>query len=308
MGSQKTFSKPPLSIDDQLTLLKNRGLNILDEAKAKHRLETVGYYRFSGYFAPFQTSNHRPHLFQENTTFERIWDVYVFDRELRLIFLDLLERIEIALRSAMTNHLSQKYGPLWYLSEECFSTKWIAVSQKSKKSPRDYFINEIKGICQEKKEEFIKHYYTHYDQPPYPPSWMIMECLSFGKCTSLFRHLAKVSDKAAISKVFGYHPKVIESCLESLRYTRNICAHHSRLWNRWFVLISKHMHAFGNVPTRPRSLHQQLVIIEHLHESISPHSQWKTRLFELLIKHQTSLPFHLMGFQKDWQNDPFWKL
>ena len=68
------------------------------------------------------------------------------------------------------------------------------------------------------------------------------------------------------------------------------------------------MRAFENIATTPRSLHQQLIIIEHLHRVISPHSHWKTRLFELFEKHQTSLPFQLMEFQKDWKNDPFWKL
>ena len=179
---------------------------------------------------------------------------------------------------------------------------------KPGESPSDYFRKEVNHICKEEKEEFIKHYFSKYQHPTYPPSWMIMECLSFGTCLNLFRYLAKINDKSIISKTFGYHPKVVESCLVALRYTRNICAHHARLWNRWFVVIPKDVKAFSAIPTKSRSLHQQIIIIHHLNKIISPNSLWKNNLFSLFNRNKENVPFHLMGFQKDWQNDPFWKL
>jgi len=309
---KRKFEKKSLSINEQLDLLIDRGLIIIDHNIAFHCLSTVGYYRLSAYFKPFLISNNgEKHQFKPKITFDQIWQIYVFDRELRLHVSDALERIEIALRAALSNVLSQRYGNLWYLSKKPFCQKWLTKphnkNKKKKFSPSQYFIKEINEICDNKKEDFLSHYYKKYDEPPHPPSWMIMECLSFGKCTSLFRNLAELKDKKMISEVFSYHARVVESALEPLRYTRNLCAHHSRLWNRWFVYTPKNLNAFGNFNSEPNSFHMQAFLINKLNEVISPDSKWKDRLFHLFEKYSDHVPFDLMGFQSDWRNDSFWK-
>lgn len=306
MDKQKqTFTKIFIPVEQQIEVLQQRGLSVNDLIKTRHRLNTVSYYRLSAYFKSFQI-NRDNHNFKPNTTFDDIWRLYVFDRELRLLVLDVLERIEITLRTALSNRMSEKYSIHWYLSKKPFSPKWFR-QNKLNRSPYDLFMQEIKEICANKKEDFIKHYYNKYNEPTYPPSWMVVECLSFGKCTSLFRNLVKLEDKKAICKVFGYHPRVIESTLEAMRYTRNICAHHARLWNRWFVYAPKHLNAFGPFKTKPRSLHEQLFIISKLLQKISPNSSWKTRLYKLFEKYER-FPGPAMGFINNWRDDPFWEL
>lgn len=309
------FEKKSLLINEQIQLLLDRGLIIKDRNLAIRCLSTVGYYRLSAYFKSFLIPNNSEHQFKKGITFEQIWQVYVFDRELRLHVSDALERIEIALRTSLSNAMSYKYGNLWYLETKAFCQKWITVhkindetkKKKKKLSPQQYFLNEINEICYDKKEDFIKHYYFKYNDPAYPPSWMMMECLSFGKCTSLFRNLSKLEDKRIVCNVFGYHPRVIESSLEPLRYTRNLCAHHSRLWNRWFVYAPKHLNAFGSLDSKPNSFHIQAFLIDKLNEAISPGTQWKSRLFDLFEKYSEYVPFQMMGFQDDWRSDYFWK-
>lgn len=312
MYKKKSFGKKSLLINDQINLLIKRKLIINNLDQARLCLETVGYYRLSAYFKSFLVVNNSDddHLFKMGTTFEQIWQIYVFDRELRLHLSDALERIEIALRTALTNVLSEKYGNLWYLSEEPFQESWInSQSDKTKKklSSHQFFIKEIKKICKDKKEDFLKHYYEKYHHPNYPPSWMMMECLSFGKCTSLFNNLKELKDKKMISKVFGYHATVMISVLEPLRYTRNICAHHSRLWNRWFVYSPKHFESLNNLYCPQNTFHMQAFVIDKLNEAISPGTLWKKRLFNLFEKYSKYVPFHMMGFQNDWRNDYFWK-
>ncbi len=309
---KSNFEKKSLLINEQIKLLLDRGLIITDMNAAGHCLSTVGYYRLSAYFRPFFLPNNNEHKFKNGVTFEQIWEIYVFDRELRLHVSDALERIEIALRASLSNAMSYKYGNLWYLSKKPFCQRWLTSpkqidGKKKKLSPHQYFLNEIKEICNDKKEDFVKHYYNKYNNPKYPPSWMIMECLSFGKCTSLFRNLSELTDKKTISKVFGYHPRVIESSLEPLRYTRNLCAHHSRLWNRWFIYAPKHLDAFGNFESKPNSFHMQAFLIDKLNEAISPGSKWKERLFNLFEKFSNYVPFEHMGYQSDWKNDLFWR-
>lgn len=135
-----------------------------------------------------------------------------------------------------------------------------------------------------------------------------MECLSFGKITSLFRNLATLKDKKSISDIFGYHPRVVESTLEPLRYTRNLCAHHSRIWNRWFLYAPKHLKAFGSLVPPSNSLHMQAFIIHKLNESISPNSGWRNNMRMLFSEYANYVPFELMGFLRDWENDPFWAM
>lgn len=225
---------------------------------------------------------------------------------MRLIITDSLERFEIALRTAISNTMSLRYGNLWYLSNDCFAKQWFEPKGQFRDTPYEFFRREINEICLRQKEKFIKHYFSKYNSPTSPPSWMIFECLSLGICTSVFRNLKNLSDKKEICEIFSYHPRVIESCLEPLRYIRNICAHHSILWNRWFVYVPKHIKAFGTIKTKPRSFHEQIFMINKLHQVISPSSNWKEKLFILFSKHEKHVPFTHMGFIKDWQNDPFW--
>ncbi|MCK4608571.1 MAG: Abi family protein [Gammaproteobacteria bacterium] len=303
---KQTFAKTSIPVEKQIELLQQRGLRIDDLIKAKHRLNTVSYYRLSAYFKSFQISKEN-HNFKPNTCFDDIWHLYVFDRELRLQVLDVLERIEITLRTALSNKMSEKYGTLWYLSKQPFAAKWSSHKNSKSNTPYTHLKKDIEDICCRKKEDFIKHYYDKYNEPIYPPSWMIIECLSFGKCTSLFRNIATLEDKKAICQIFGYHPRVIESTLEAMRYTRNVCAHHARLWNRWFVYTPKHLNAFGEFKTKPRSLHEQLFIIGKLLQTISPNSLWKTRLYKLFEKYE-QFPGPAMGFTNNWREDPFWEL
>jgi abortive infection bacteriophage resistance protein len=133
-----------------------------------------------------------------------------------------------------------------------------------------------------------------------------MECLSFGKTNTLLRYINRKRDSKAICEVFGYHPTVMKSTMEVLRYTRNLCAHHARLWNRWFVYAPKHAHAFGTLECPPRTFYELAFVMTKLQQAISPHTAWKDHLFKLFEEHP-SIPFYRMGFQQDWQNDPFWE-
>lgn len=304
--SEKQFTKKALAIREQIEILLKRGLIIFDQDKVFRYLSTVSYYRLSAYFRSFQIKDDKDHHFKPGITFDQIWQTYVFDRELRLHISDALERIEIALRTALSNVMSIKYGNLWYISEKPFCKNWMSPNKRDGVSAQSRFKEEIHKICRNESEAFIRHYFNQYSYPQYPPGWMLMECLSFGKVTSLFRNLAKLEDKKAISHIFGYHPRVLESSLEPLRYMRNLCAHHARIWDRWFIYAPKYLHAFGNFISPIHSLHMQVFIIHKLNESISPDSEWKKRLHQLFEKYSDFIPFSLLGFSENWQTDPFW--
>src|SRR5690349_1743582 len=103
---RRPFSKPYLPVAEQIALLRSRGMQITDEARAAAALERIGYYRLSGYWYPLRGSVVNSDgtttildQFQPNAEFGQVVDLYVFDKKLRLIMLDALERVEVGLRT-----------------------------------------------------------------------------------------------------------------------------------------------------------------------------------------------------------------
>ncbi|WP_165482826.1 Abi family protein [Legionella gresilensis] len=305
--TKQHFTKLPTSLDEQITLLKDRGLTISDQQVCRHRLSTVSYYQLSAYLKPFE-SDQISHSLHPGINFDDIWDLYIFDRELRLLFLDALERIEVALRTSLVNTLSQRYGAWWYIDKNVFKSSWFEKNQRTHKSPSEEFKKEIELLCgRGKTEGSIQHFYKKYHSPEFPPSWMLFEYLSFGKCTSLFRYLKDHQDKKGISAVFNQHPNIVESSIEALRYTRNICAHHLRLWDRWFVYKPRRIKELTDANCAPGTLKEQIILLNLFHKAISPKSLWNERLYQLFEKHMTPLvPIHLMGIDSNWRNDLIW--
>lgn len=113
------YEKQPLTIEDQIKQLKARGLEIPDETIAYHYLANISYYRLAGYWWPMQ-ADRTNHIFKPNSRFDDVIALYNFDRELRVLFFDVIERIEIGLRSKMIYHLSLEYDAWWFQKPELF--------------------------------------------------------------------------------------------------------------------------------------------------------------------------------------------
>ncbi|MEO5643657.1 MAG: Abi family protein [Bacteroidia bacterium] len=214
------FSKTFLSYSDQLNLLKDRGLIIDDEGKALHLLEHLSYYRLSGYWYPL-LSDKEKHVFKSEAKFENAFKIYCFDRELRRLVLAEIEKIEVAVRSKITYTLSKTKGAFWFQDAAMFSNPIIHADTLSK----------IGQEFTRSDEEFIKAFKNKYSNP-LPPSWITMEITSFGSLSMLYKNLKPGFEKRDISHHFGLADKVFETWLHSLVYLRNVCAHHTRLWNR----------------------------------------------------------------------------
>jgi len=90
------YLKAALSFPDQLAQLQQRGLHVTDPDRALHWLRRVSYYRLSAYFLPFKNGE----SFRPGTEFNDVAGLYIFDRKLRLLVLDAIERIEVALRTS----------------------------------------------------------------------------------------------------------------------------------------------------------------------------------------------------------------
>jgi len=110
------FTKPATSITDQLALLRRRGMVIDDEPAARHYLQHISYYRLRAYWLTYEApAAVGDHAFRPGTRFEDVLALYVFDRHLRLLVMDAIERVEVALRAGWAHHMAMTYGSHGYL-------------------------------------------------------------------------------------------------------------------------------------------------------------------------------------------------
>ena len=101
------YNKIAITIQEQITLLQGRGLQVNDIAIAEHFLSNISYYRLEGYWWPMQADKVK-HIFKPNSRFEDVIALYNFDRELRLLIFDVIERIEVGFRTKVIYHLSHE--------------------------------------------------------------------------------------------------------------------------------------------------------------------------------------------------------
>jgi len=141
-----TYTKPFLTIAQQIEQLKSRGMLFADESKATYYLENLNYYRLSAYWLPFE-KEHSSHTFKQGTQFEKVLEFYIFDRELRLLMLDAIERIEVSVRTRFAYEMSQKYGSCPHLDRTLFNP------------PHKYTqtLSKLQSEINRSKEPFIKH-------------------------------------------------------------------------------------------------------------------------------------------------------
>lgn len=308
------YEKPWTSFEEQLELLKERGLSITDESKALEGLKRIGYYRLSGYWYPFkkrsneccvltdpvnikvqQQKSQREKVekivldeFLNGATFENAVKLYVFDKKLRLLVLDAIERIEVALRVDVSHTLG-KLGRFSYLEAEHLSNDFTQkIDNKTGVSSHITWVQNHAKLINRSKDEFMKSCKKKYGLPV--PIWIACEVWDFGTLSKLFsglkpEHQIKIANKYGIS-----NGAIFASWLKSLNYLRNICAHHSRLWNRNMVDQPKKP-TEGDVPLFEAAWqdpHTQarvfllLYITQSLLTKINPRSSWWQRLMTLI--------------------------
>ena len=314
--SKKNYNKTPLSFQDQLSLLKQRDLIVDNELKAIDYLQEISYYRLSAYFLPYQKTKDK---FNPNTNFKQIIDSYSFDRELRLLIFDCIERIEVAIRTQMVYCLSMHYNDShWQDNQNLFITPYYNKIGNLVDPYSDFQSIISKAKTARTPEVFIKHYIDNYNKPSNPPSWMCLELLTMGELSHLYRGLKNNSDKKRIANFFDVHPTVFESWLHTLTYVRNICAHHSRLWNRDLAIEpEKLLKPVGNWVSKPfennKRMFYFICVLKYLITRANPGNSLKDKLQNLFKKYLTvpiqyiGIPSDGKGSGLDWENEPIWK-
>lgn len=231
-------SKPFLQLDQQVELLRSRGLTISNDQYAKDVLEDSNYYRFSGYSLTLRRNDH----FFAGVTFENIDAIYNFDQTLRSLLFQYLQIIEVRFKSVYAYEFAKIYGPTSYTDPANFKSRITDHEPITAQELEDLLKKPQK--MREKRlndELFLKH----YQGVDLLPIWIFIELFTFGDLSRIFE-ASRDELRIAVSKHFlknkplrkNYRsPKNVsymEWNLRCLTTLRNFCAHGSRLFNRVF--------------------------------------------------------------------------
>lgn len=284
--------KPWLSFPDLLRRLRDRGLAVENQAAALDYMERIGYYRLSGYWYPLRkidsaasTAQGKPvraDTFEPGSRFEDVVRLYVFDKKLRLLALDALERIEMAVRVDVA-HLLGEVDPLAHENPACLHgnfTKQIQTRGKDKgKTQHQVWLDKYRGqVHGARKTPFVAHHLQQYGGLPI---WVAIEVWDFGMLSKLFSGM-KFADQQTIAAIYGAPDgQAFARWLRSLNFIRNVAAHHSRLWNINVLELSP-------VPTGWPAMNNArpffyFCLMQQLVHVICPNSSWGERVKSLLV-------------------------
>ena len=214
------YNKPSLTYQQQISKFKSKGLSYNSEEDFIGILSRISYARFKEYSKPFIPKGHNN--FKKNVKLKNIRDLYIFDHSLRMCIFEAIKVIEVALRTQIIQAHSISFGPYGYLDIKNFRT-----------SPKEHakLITRIRDeVKNKKKEKLITQFFSVYTSETDVPIWIVAEVVSFGTLSFFFKYL-KEHEKQQVCDFFKVPPMYLGSWIHAINYTRNICAHHSRIWN-----------------------------------------------------------------------------
>lgn len=287
-----TYSKPALDVAGQLKHLQGKGLIVHDVDLAELWLKRLGYNRLLIYTRPLQDTHKK---FLPGKSFDDVIYLYEFDRQLRLLCMDAIERIEVALRAALSNALSNAHGPHFYGEVNHYNSLPEMLS--------------FLGHYGRAKSIAIDHYKSTYHTPAHPPIWALLEAVSYGNLSRLFSSLT-LPNRKIVAAELGFNETILTSWLRSINLVRNICAHHGRLWNRSLVVdtpkkANQLAYAWPTIRHPQRTFAARALIMAALLSRIEPDSDWRCRMRDL-VSSRTSIDPAVMGFSPDWTKQPIW--
>jgi len=301
------FTKPFQTYEQQADRLLNRGLKGDRNTLIGH-FQAVSYYRLSGYFYPLRKPDPaapgaKLDDFVADASVDQVWDRYVFDRRLRLLAMDALERIEVDARTRLAYLHTEKYGPFGYADNPATLPE-LSVKDRNK------FLMKLRREYTTSGEEFVVHFRTKYGSHHNDlPLWVVCELMTFGSLLTFYRGCEK-NIRSQLASRYGVHDTVCLSWLTALNTIRNICAHHARLWNRALGVRPAIPNKIGEwikpVPIPSGRVFGVLTICHHCLGIIAPKNEWAARLKELLADYP-EIPLRQMGFLPDWENHPKWQ-
>ncbi len=231
------------TINEQIEILKDKGLIIEDESRTKEILLKENYFFIMGYRHLFMKSS-KENKFIPGTTFEELYALFTFDRNFRNIIFKNVLVIENQLKSVISYQLSKKYG---YREKDYLNPKNFTSDHDKTRRVRD-LIDKMKRQIRinASSHNATMHYMNNYG---YIPLWVLVKVLSFGIVCELYTILKK-EDQIEISEIFNTTPSVLEDILVILSNYRNLCAHEDIVFEHKTerIIPNTKYHELMNIP------------------------------------------------------------
>lgn len=229
------YSKPQLDASQLCNKLRSQGLTIRSESEAHDVLNRCSYYRFKAYLRPFLDVKTK--TYSSTISFEDSKSLYLFDEKLRCLVFGFIQKIEISIRTIFSSWITRSTNNIyWYLDSSIF---YDGRYQKYSKT-----INKVKYYFSSSKEKFAEHFKENYfnDFSPFhrelPPAWVAVELMTFGNILDLMNSVERNARQRLKMKRFSTKEvgvsdyETLLNWLSVIKEVRNICCHHSRLFNK----------------------------------------------------------------------------
>lgn len=323
------YTKPWLSLEQQVERLRDHNLQVPSVDEAVKLLATIGYYRLTGYLYPFRESEgyvddegkSRVRVlsdYRQGTSLTRAVELIDFDRQLRLLVLDGIERIEVAVRRRV-GYVLGRASAFAYEDASTFVPAFTAEStdlRDPKPSKHLHWLQRVNARREGSDERFVEHFREKYDDRM--PVWALTEILELGHLSVLYRGMNQVAAEE-IAKAFGVpSKKIMSSWLASLNYVRNVAAHHARLFNRKLQNAPRRP-SVGQIPVldhlsesddakRVFGTYNALAVIAYLVQQLDAQSDWSGRAAALLSAFPPSerLTVEAVGAPMNWSRKTLW--
>ena len=312
------YPKGWLDYDGQVEKLRTRGLEIVDVEASKQFLAYSNYYRFTGYCLRFQHKDEfGERVFNKGVSFSDVVDIYEIDKALRDCVSDALGAVEISFRSAVAYHFAQAHGAFGHTMKDNFDRRFIMSRVDSTGRPQPSRYDEWHdGLVEETKrsnELFVKHFQAKYSQFPDLPIWTALEICSFGTLSKMFKNMLRI-DMKPIAARYSLQASTLDSWIHTFVYVRNICAHHSRLWDKTLAIAPQLPpgRKWDVVRKANNKLYAVAMLLNWMlaHDSFDPgiRANWKRSLTSIMDSLFLRFPSLMgyTGFPADWKQHEIW--
>lgn len=211
------------TIEEQIDILKSKGLIIEDYDKAKEILLRENYFFLNGYRSPFLLTGSK--RFVDGATFEELYALFKFDRYFRNIIFKNILIVENNYKSIYSYVMSKKYG----YKEKDYLNPNNFIKGKEKNRQINDLIRKVKRQIRINgyQHEATSHYINNYG---YIPLWVGVKVLSFGLMSEMYTVL-KDEDKNEIASYYSLSGSELSDYLSILSNYRNLCAHEDIVYN-----------------------------------------------------------------------------
>lgn len=287
--------KEPLSFDKQVAKLQKHGLIIDDLDRAKSIIQEINYYRFTGYALEFRKSKSDSDYIS-NTSFDSVYNIYLFDEDLRILLLKYLLPIEIFFRTQISYGFSTNK-----CNEKPHDQHYDINNYYNKKSIVKIFESIKREIGYHKDSEIVKHHKVTYANKM--PLWVLVELISFSNLSKYYSSL-HYNDQKIISKQLKFNNINLSNWLHCLSVLRNMCAHSNRLYNKKFKPPVKLGRGFlkANPDLSNDTLFSYIIVMMRTLPNSILKNNFKCEFIELINKHKDNINLKKIGIIEDFEN------